>query len=185
MSHNNLYSTGWSRAPEIRGGALVALGADGTNDPSTISTTAPTGMIPTMSMRGMRIRALGDTDTDVLDMVVFSVDVDNDFKPTVFTTTELGTLIWITGPLVNPKHAYWNPLGGVELFADIVTSWTPTAAGTALFSYADGAVVTSSPANNLIAEMLIPDLGNIHGILLRFELGTATATGGAMFKLDI
>ena len=188
MAHG-FYSSGWSRAPDIRQGALITMVADGLNDPAVISTTRPTGIIPTMSMRGMRIRALGDEDDDVLDMVVFAVDVDNDLNPTIYTTTELGTCIFITGAsgLANPQHPVWNPLGGTEFFADTVTSWTGTNAGNALFSYANGSAITASPVADSqveIAELMLPDVGNVYGILLRFELGEAGAAG-AMFKLDI
>ena len=184
MAHG-FYSSGWQRSPDIRGGALALMPSDGGNDPAKVSTTRPANIIPTMGWRGMRIRALGDTDTDILDMVIFSVEVDNDQQPTAYTTTELGTLIWVTGPLANPIHAHWNPLGGTEFFADQITSWTPLLYANALFSYANGSVILADTDDSLISEMFLPDLGNIYGIVLAFEQGNDGGTAGAMYKLDV
>ena len=187
MAHG-FYSTGWSRAPEIRDAALPDMGAAGAADPTLAFTaTRPSNVIPTMSMRGMRIRALGDTDGDSLVMVIFGIDTDHDMQPKYYSAMELGSATWTTGTLVHSVNLdkLSDPTRGTELYADTVT-WVGTAEGNAHFSYANSSAITSSPTSNRIAEIKIPDLGNIWGIVLAFEEGTGTgATAGAMFKLDI
>jgi len=158
---------------------------DGGNDPSLFSTTRPANMIPTIGMRGIRFRFLGDTNGDLIDCVFFAIETDNDRTPTVYMAQELGLLELQCGTLALPAG---GPLrgtgGGTELFCDVVVGWTPTTAGTGLATYANTSFTTVSHAANGYAEFMIGDVGNTYGIVPAFERG-ATATAGALFKLDI
>ena len=182
MAHG-FYSSGWKRAPEIAAGSLVDMGGVGAADP----TIGWTNVIQTIGMRGIRIQVLGDTDDDDIIMVIFGIDTDHDTHPKFYSAREFGTATWDCGLVIHPADLgkLSDPNRVVERYADEV-AWVGTAQGNAHFSYANSSVITAQGVDDSIAELLIPDLGNLWGIVLAFEEGAGTgATAGALFKLDI
>ncbi len=175
-------TTNWIRTPGTTEPLTENLAA-GVRDPSLFASTEPTNFIKTMGWRGMRIRAIGDADGETTALVVFGIDVDNFFKPTTWTAMELGTATFTTGTLAGlGTGSHFVNL--IDLHCDTVT-WAGTAAGNALFSYANGAAITNSlGVANGIAELMLPDLGNLYGIVLAHEDGTDGGLFGSLYKLD-
>lgn len=174
-------TTNWIRTPGTTD-PLTENKAAGTLDPTLYAATEPTNMIKTLGWRGMRIRAIGDTADETTAMVVFGIDVDNVHEPKAWSAMELGTATFTIGTLagLGTGSHFVNLL---DLHADTVT-WVGTAAGNALFSYGNGAAITCSPTGDLIAELMLPDLGNLYGIVLAHEDGTDGGLVGSLYKLD-
>lgn len=172
----NYQTTGWQRL-------LATAASSDTTPPSAVQVAEPVNFVPTLGHPAIRLRFLGDTDGDQYTVDIFAVDVDGAQNKGVrqgYHSTLLGTVSLTIGTQTGVFGMEARP---EDLFADTIVSWTEDAFATDLLAYVGGVVRDHSPTGNAIAELMISDMSNLHGLSFVFD-DLSSETGNLLYKLD-